>query len=115
MEEAQQVDLPSPVTPAGPETLMLKGAGRGGSARSPAYSAATVRFETAPGQQAQVDFGQRHVWIGEDYVAAHVFVCTLGFSRRLFPTAFPHERLDAVLQGTSRRSATSRASRRTSS
>jgi len=60
---------------------------------------ATVRFETAPGQQAQVDFGQRRVWIGEAYVPAHLFVFTLGYSRRLYPTAFPHERLDAVLQG----------------
>ena len=60
---------------------------------------ATVRFETPPGQQAQVDFGQRRVWIGEREVAAHVFVCTLGYSRRLFAVAFPHERLDAVLAG----------------
>jgi transposase len=60
---------------------------------------ATMRFETPPGQQAQVDFGQRRVWIGDRYVPAHLFVCTLGYSRRLYPTAFPHERLDAVLQG----------------
>lgn len=60
---------------------------------------ATVRFETAPGQQAQVDFGQRRVWIGEREEAAHVFVMTLGYSRRLFAVAFPHERLDAVLAG----------------
>jgi transposase len=60
---------------------------------------ATVRFETPPGQQAQVDFGQRRVWIGEREEAAHVFVFTLGYSRRLFAVAFPHERLDAVLAG----------------
>jgi len=60
---------------------------------------ATMRFETPPGQQAQVDFGQRRVWIGAHYVAAHVFVFTLGYSRRLYATAFPHERLDAVLAG----------------
>jgi transposase len=60
---------------------------------------ATVRYETAPGQQAQVDFGQRRVWIGEVCVAAHVFVFTLGYSRRLYARAFAHERLDAVLQG----------------
>jgi transposase len=60
---------------------------------------ATVRFETPPGQQAQVDFGQRRVWIGEREEAAHVFVCTLGYSRRLFAVACPHERLDAVLGG----------------
>ncbi|MGH7635116.1 MAG: IS21 family transposase [Gemmatimonadaceae bacterium] len=60
---------------------------------------ATVRFETEPGQQAQVDFGQRRVWIGTDCLAAHLFVFTLGFSRRVYPTAFRHERLDALLAG----------------
>jgi transposase len=60
---------------------------------------ATIRFETAPGQQAQVDFGQRRVWIGESWLPAHLFVFTLGYSRRLYTTAFPHERLDAVLAG----------------
>ena len=74
--------------------------------------AATVRFETAPGQQAQVDFGQRRVWIGERAVVAHVFVCTLGFSRRVYVEAFPHERLDAVLAGPMRTSPPSTASRR---
>jgi transposase len=62
-------------------------------------SAATVRFETAPGRQAQVDFGQRRIWIGDEPVIAHVFVFTLGFSRRLYPEAFRHERLEAVLAG----------------
>ncbi len=61
--------------------------------------AATVRFETAPGQQAQVDFGQRGVWIAGALTTAHVFVCTLGFSRRVYPHAYPHERLAAVLDG----------------
>jgi transposase len=60
---------------------------------------ATVRFETPPGQQAQVDFGQRRVWIGGEPVVAHVFVCTLGYSRRVYVEAFPHERLEAVLAG----------------
>jgi transposase len=60
---------------------------------------ATMRFETPPGQQAQVDFGQRRVWIADTAVVAHVFVCTLGFSRRVYPEAFPHERLSAVLAG----------------
>jgi len=53
---------------------------------------ATVRFETAPGQQAQVDFGQRRVWIADVAVTAHVFVCTLGYSRRVYVQALPHER-----------------------
>jgi transposase len=60
---------------------------------------ATVRFETPPGQQAQVDFGQRRVWIAAAEVTAHVFVCTLGYSRRVYAEAFDHERLDAVLAG----------------
>lgn len=60
---------------------------------------ATMRFETAPGQQAQVDFGQRRVWLGGVVVPAHVFVCTLGFSRRLYPRAYPHERLGDLLDG----------------
>ncbi len=60
---------------------------------------ATIRFETPPGQQAQVDFGQRRVWIAEQAVTAHVFVCTLGYSRRIYAEAFDHERLDAVLAG----------------
>ena len=66
------------------------------AARAPA---ATVRYETAPGQQAQVDFGQRRVWIGAAYVPAHVFVFTLGYSRRLYARAFRHECLEAVLEG----------------
>lgn len=62
-------------------------------------ASATMRFESPPGQQAQVDFGQRRVWIGEQCVAAHFFVFTLGYSRRLYAVAFPHERLDALLAG----------------
>lgn len=60
---------------------------------------ATVRFETKPGEQAQVDFGQRRVWIAEVEVTAHLFVFTLGFSRRVFAEAFAHERLSVVLEG----------------
>jgi transposase len=60
---------------------------------------ATVRFETPPGQQAQVDFGQCRVWIADTCVVAHVFVCTLGYSRRCYAEAFAHERLHAVLAG----------------
>ena len=59
----------------------------------------TLRFETPPGQQAQVDFGQRRVWIADVAVTAHLFVCTLGYSPRVYVQAFPHERLHAVLTG----------------
>jgi len=60
---------------------------------------ATVRFETAPGQQAQVDFGQRRLWIADACVPAQLFVFTLGYSRRCFPLALPHARLSAFLTG----------------
>jgi transposase len=60
---------------------------------------ATTRFETPPGQQAQVDFGQRQLWIGDVLERVQLFVFTLGYSRRLYATAFPHARLDAVLAG----------------
>jgi transposase len=62
-------------------------------------SVATVRFETAPGAQAQVDFGQVRVWIGDERVAAQVFVMTLGYSRRSYAVAFPRQRLREWLAG----------------
>ncbi|CDX14574.1 transposase (fragment) [Mesorhizobium sp. ORS 3324] len=48
-----------------------------------AQKRATVRFETAPGHQMQIDFGDTRVWIGGERVRIHVFVGTLGFSRRM--------------------------------
>ena len=69
------------------------------AAEAEAARRATVRFETPPGQQAQVDFGEARVWIGDALVVAHVFVFTLGYSRRHYSEAFPHERLSAVLAG----------------
>jgi transposase len=59
----------------------------------------TPRFETDPGQQAQVDWGSTAVWIGDDHRRVHVFVFTLGFSRRLFAKAYFNERTDALLDG----------------
>lgn len=60
---------------------------------------ATVRFESPPGEQAQVDFGQVRVWIGDQRVAAQVCVMTLGFSRRCYAVAFPRQRLREWLAG----------------
>ena len=48
-----------------------------------AQKQATVRFETPPGRQLQIDFGDTRVWIGGERVRVHVFVATLGYSRRL--------------------------------
>jgi transposase len=60
---------------------------------------ATVRFETGPGEQAQVDYGQLRVWIGEQLETVHVFVLTLGYSRRLFSYAYRDEKLASLLDG----------------
>ena len=60
---------------------------------------ATVRFETAPGEQAQVDFGQLRVWIADVETPVHFFVFTLGFSRRAVAYAYRNERLDTLLDG----------------
>lgn len=60
---------------------------------------ATVRFETEPGRQAQIDFGALRLWIGEAPTTVHLFVCTLGYSRRCFAYGYPHERLSALLDG----------------
>lgn len=40
---------------------------------------ATVRFETAPGHQMQIDFGDTRAWIGGERVRVHLFVATLGY------------------------------------
>ena len=45
---------------------------------------ATTRFETAPGEQAQVDFGQLRLWVADVETVVHLFVFTLGYSRRLW-------------------------------
>lgn len=53
---------------------------------------ATVRFETAPGHQMQIDFGDTRIWIGGERVRVHLFVATLGYSRRLHIRASLRER-----------------------
>lgn len=61
--------------------------------------AATVRFETAPGVQSQVDWGSTVVEIASQLVRVHVFVMALGYSRRIFARAYASERLPALLDG----------------
>lgn len=55
---------------------------------------ATVRFETAPGEQMQVDFGSRRVMIAGQVRKVYLAVITLAFSRRMVVYAFEHERRD---------------------
>lgn len=53
---------------------------------------ATVRVETAPGDQLQVDFGQKYVQIGGARVRVFLLVAVLSYSRRIFVKAFLNER-----------------------
>ncbi|MCW5612300.1 MAG: IS21 family transposase [Rubrivivax sp.] len=64
-----------------------------------AEAVATVRYETAPGHQLQIDFGSTAVVIGEEPQRIHLFVATLGYSRRCYVAVFLHERQSAWLQG----------------
>lgn len=48
-----------------------------------AQKRATVRFETRPGHQLQIDFGEVRTWIANERVRVHLFVATLGYSRRM--------------------------------
>jgi transposase len=59
----------------------------------------TLRFETEPGQQAQVDWGSANVLFEAISRRVHLFVMVLGYSRRLFVKAYLNERLDALLDG----------------
>jgi len=64
-----------------------------------AEALATIRYETAPGQQLQIDFGSTAVVVGEEAQRVHLFVATLGYSRRCYVTVFLHERQSAWLHG----------------
>lgn len=64
-----------------------------------AESVATIRFESAPGDQLQIDFGSVRVLVDGEETRIYLFVATLGYSRRQYVTAFQHERQSAWLQG----------------
>lgn len=57
-----------------------------------------TRFETAPGQQSQVDWGQARVAFRQGPASVRIFVLTLGFCRRGFYWAYPNERLNQFLE-----------------
>ena len=60
---------------------------------------ATIRFETPPGKQLQIDFGSTKILIGEEEVRVYLFVATLGYSRRLYVAPFLHERQTVWFRG----------------
>ncbi|WP_235578399.1 DDE-type integrase/transposase/recombinase [Pseudorhodoferax sp. Leaf267] len=55
------------------------------------------RKSSAPGEQAQVDWGQVKVRLGEQPSRVHVFVMTLGYSRRGYAEGYLNERMDSLL------------------
>ena len=56
-----------------------------------------TRFETPPGQQSQVDWGEAKVHFRDLPFSVHLFVLTLGYSRRAFYRACPNEQLAQFL------------------
>jgi transposase len=64
-----------------------------------AADVATVRVETAPGAQLQIDFGEKRVAIGGTAVRVFLLVAVLSYSRRLFVKAFLQERQDDWREG----------------
>lgn len=71
---------------------------------APLRAAATVdrvcvtRFETQPGEQSQIDWGQARAYLGSQPVVLHVFVLTLGFSRRGYYRVCANEQLGLFLE-----------------
>jgi transposase len=64
-----------------------------------AAAVASVRFETAPGAQMQIDFGQKDVFIAGQRVRVHLLVAVLSYSRRIYVKAFLAERQDDWREG----------------
>lgn len=60
---------------------------------------ATIRFETPPGKQLQIDFGSLQIMIGETKTKIYLFVATLGYSRRMFIQMALHEKQTAWFLG----------------
>lgn len=59
---------------------------------------ALLRFETPPGQQSQIDWGQATVPFRDGPTIVHVFVLMLGFSRRGFYYACTNVRMAKFLE-----------------
>ena len=64
-----------------------------------AEARATMRFETPPGHQLQIDFGERRIVIAGASTKVFLFVATLGYSRRMHVRAFRNERQESWFAG----------------
>jgi transposase len=58
---------------------------------------ATVRFETGPGEQSQIDWGSSGVYFRHEPVVLHLFILTLGYCRRSFYDVFRNEQMPQFL------------------
>jgi transposase len=59
--------------------------------------AATVRFETPPGFQAQMDWGTKQIYLGGNLVRIHIFVLVLGYSRACYVEFTLDEKLPTLI------------------
>ena len=66
--------------------------------RKEAILETTVRFETPPGRQGQVDWGQCWTILAGKRTKIHPFVVILGYSRRMYAAAMPDEKLPNFIQ-----------------
>lgn len=64
-----------------------------------AAQVATVRFETAPGHQLQIDFGEKWVRIGGVDTKVQLFIAVLGYSRRSYVRPFRRQHHDDWREG----------------
>jgi transposase len=67
-----------------------------------AKAKATIRFETPPGKQLQIDFGSTKIRIAGEETRIFLFVATLGYSRRLYVEPFLNERQNVWFSGIER-------------
>lgn len=64
-----------------------------------AEAKATLRFETPPARQLQVDFGELRAEVAGERVRVYLLVATLGYSRRGYVEAFEHARQSSWFRG----------------
>lgn len=57
------------------------------------------RIETAPGEEVQIDFGEKDVLVDGKPQRIHFFTATLGYSRRIYSAFFPVENQEAWFTG----------------
>lgn len=58
-----------------------------------------MRYESGPGQQMQIDFGEKDVLVAGVPVRLHVFVAKLGYSRRIYAKTYYAETQEAWIDG----------------